>query len=93
MDPRILSVEPLANYYLKVSLSTGDERYFDCKPYLDRGVFKRLKDVDKFQQVYVAFGTVCWPGDLDIAPETVLDRATATGPAGPAPAPPVAELR
>lgn len=82
MDPRIQSVEPLANYFLKVTLSTGDQRYFDCKPYLERGVFTALKDIEKFQRVYVAFDTVCWPGDLDIAPETVLDRSSATFPLG-----------
>ncbi|MFH1076151.1 MAG: DUF2442 domain-containing protein [Pseudomonadota bacterium] len=26
-------------------------------------------------QAYVALDTVCWPGDLDIAPETLYDRS------------------
>lgn len=26
-------------------------------------------------QAFVALDTVCWPGDLDIAPETLYDRS------------------
>ena len=29
----------------------------------------------QFGQAYVAFDTVCWPGNLDIAPETLYDRS------------------
>ena len=39
------------------------------------GVFTRLKDPAKFRQAFVAFDTVCWPGDIDIAPETLYDRS------------------
>lgn len=26
------------------------------------------------KQAHVALDTVCWPGDLDIAPETLIDK-------------------
>jgi len=48
---------------------------FDARPYLDRGAFVRLQDVTQFKQAFVALDTVCWPGDLDIAPETLYDRS------------------
>ena len=71
----VTSVEVRENYHLELQFNTGETRLFAARPYLDRGVFQRLKDPALFQQAYVAFGTVCWPGNLDIAPETLYDRS------------------
>lgn len=60
---------------LQLWFSTGDHRLFDARPYLNRGVFARLQDVAFFKQAFVALDTVCWPGDLDVAPETLDDRS------------------
>jgi hypothetical protein len=50
---------------------------FDARPYLSKGAFTRLQNPALFKQAYVAFDTVCWPDELDIAPETLYDRSTA----------------
>jgi uncharacterized protein DUF2442 len=63
------------DFSLELVFSTGETRIFDARPYLDRGVFRRLKDPALFKEAYVAFDTVCWPGNLDIAPETLYDRS------------------
>ncbi|MDD2608161.1 MAG: DUF2442 domain-containing protein [Giesbergeria sp.] len=63
------------DFTLELWFNDGSHRLFDARPYLDRGVFTQLKDVSKFKQAYVALDTVCWPGDLDIAPETLYDRS------------------
>jgi hypothetical protein len=63
------------NYHLQLEFSTGEQRLFDARPYLEKGVFQQLKDPQKFAQAYVAFDTVCWPGNLDIAPETLYLRS------------------
>jgi hypothetical protein len=34
-----------------------------------------LQDIALFKQAFVSLDTVCWPGDLDIAPETLYDRS------------------
>lgn len=60
---------------IELVFSTGEARLFDVSPYLEKGGFKRLKDVSLFKQTYVAFDTVCWPGNLDIAPETLYDAS------------------
>lgn len=70
----VTSVETLEDYRLKVVFSTGDIKLFDVKPYLDRGIFSRLRDAALFGQAYVAYNTVCWPGNLDISPDTLFDR-------------------
>ena len=46
------------------------------KPYLEHGVFKELKDQRYFKRVGVAFGTVQWPNEQDISPETLYLEST-----------------
>ena len=72
----VIRVSPRDDYCLELWFNTGDHRLFDMRPYLDRGVFIQLQDLAHFRQAYVALDTVCWPGNLDIAPETLYDRST-----------------
>jgi hypothetical protein len=65
------------DFQLELMFDTGELKVFDVKPYLDKGVFQRLRDIKLFKQAYVGGGTVCWPQDLDIAPETLYDRSAA----------------
>jgi len=71
----VTKVHPRPDFQIELEFSTGEARLFDVRPYLDKGVFTRLKDISLFQQAYVAFDTVCWPGNLDIAPETLYDAS------------------
>lgn len=71
----VIQVHPRDDYMLELEFNTGERRIFDVRPYLERGVFSRLKDPAIFKQAYVAYDTVCWPGHLDIAPETLYDRS------------------
>lgn len=71
----IICVRAQDNFHLELKFNTGETRLFDARPYLEKGVFQRLKDPTLFKQAYVAFDTVCWPGNLDIAPETLYDRS------------------
>lgn len=71
----VIRVVPRSDFSLELWFSTGDHRLFDARPYLVRGEFRRLQDVALFKQAYLALDTVCWPGNLDIAPETLYDRS------------------
>ncbi len=71
----VIRVVPRDDYSLELWFNTGDHRLFDARPYLNRGVFTRLKNIALFKQAFVALDTVCWPGNLDIAPETLYDRS------------------
>ena len=72
----VVRVLPREDFQLELWFNTGEHRLFDAKPYLDKGIFQRLRNASLFQQAYIAFDTVCWPGELDIAPETLYDRST-----------------
>jgi hypothetical protein len=71
----VIKVSPKPDYHLELLFSTGEKKIFNARPYLEKGIFRQLKDNQAFNQAYVAFGTVCWPGNLDIAPETLYDRS------------------
>jgi hypothetical protein len=68
---KVETVEPLADYKLRIMLSDGRKGIFDMSPYLDRGVFRELKDQRYFRRVHVDYGTVVWPHEQDVAPETI----------------------
>lgn len=68
----VKTVQPLTDYRIYVEIENGHKGVFDMKPYLDRGVFRELKDVNYFNRVGIQFGAVTWPNEQDIAPETLL---------------------
>ena len=71
----VIRVVPRDDFTLELWFDTGDRRLFDARPYLNKGVFVQLQNLQRFKQAYVALDTVCWPGEIDIAPETLYDRS------------------
>ena len=71
----VTQVHVREDYHLELKFNTGETRIFDARPYLNKGTFHRLQDPALFRQAYVAFDTVCWPGNLDISPETLYDQS------------------
>jgi hypothetical protein len=71
----VIRVVANEQYQLEIEFSSGENRLFDALPYLSKGIFTRLLDKRLFMQAYVALDTVCWPGEIDIAPETLYDRS------------------
>ena len=74
---KVTRVNATDDYLLELTFSTGEQRVFDATPYLTKGVFVALQDKTKFRQAYIAFDTVCWPGNLDISPTTLYVRSRA----------------
>lgn len=68
---RVTSVKANDDFSLDLQFNDGSVKRFDAKPYLDYEVFRELKDLKYFKQVDIAFGTVQWPHEQDISPETL----------------------
>jgi hypothetical protein len=75
----IIAVNTKKGFKLELKFNTGEIKLFDATPYLEKGVFKKLKDEALFKQAFVAFDTVCWPNNLDISPETLYDKSVVLG--------------
>ena len=68
---RVTAVTANDDFSLNLKFSDGSVKRFDAKPYLEYEFFRELKDVNYFRQVRLAFGTVQWPHEQDISPETL----------------------
>lgn len=72
MNPFVKKVEPLDNYKLKLLFTNGDLKIFDVAPYLEKGVFRELKDSSYFKQVKVVSGAIEWPHEQDFSNDTLF---------------------
>ncbi|MEW6615422.1 MAG: DUF2442 domain-containing protein [Thermodesulfobacteriota bacterium] len=71
MNPRIKEVHPNDDYTLSIVFENDEERIFDVKPYLDKGIFTQLKDRRIFNSVKPFLGSIQWQNGLDFCPDTL----------------------
>jgi hypothetical protein len=88
MNPRVKSVEPLEGFRLRLEFTNGEIGVYDCRPLLEHGVFQELKDAEYFHQVKVFLGSVAWPHEQDICPDTLYLASDKGGFVTPHPQPP-----
>ena len=68
---RVIDAKANEDFSLDLKFDDGSMKRFDVTPYLNLGVFRELRDADYFKQVTIAFGTVQWPNEQDISPDTL----------------------
>jgi len=73
MNPRVKTVTPADNYRLHLTFTNGEQGIYDCSPLLDFGVFRELRNPVYFRQVHVLHGSVAWPHEQDICPDTLYE--------------------
>lgn len=69
----VVSVRPHPDFKLNLEFENGERRVFDMRPLLALKPWNRISNLNLFERVRVAYGTVVWPGGIDIAPETLYD--------------------
>lgn len=74
---RIKEVKPLENYEILIIFENGEKRVKDMKPYLEKGVFKKLKDKNFFKSVKLAYGTVTWGDEIDLCADSIYESSIA----------------
>lgn len=72
----IINIKALDNYILKIVLDNGDIKYFDVKPYLDKGCFKELKNIEVFKKVRIdeLQGAEWYYENLSLSKDTLLSK-------------------
>ncbi len=71
MNPRVKNVIPTDKYKLILTFTNDEQGIYDCSELLNFGVFKELRDINYFKQASVLHGTVTWPNEQDICPDTL----------------------
>lgn len=66
-----MKARPNEDFSLSVVFEDGVEGVLDMTPYLDFGVFKKIKDFEQFKRVRIALDTVEWECGVDLDPEFI----------------------
>ena len=72
----IVRVKALANYTLLLEFENGETRYFQMAAYINQKPWLSIKKDGLFDKAYIENGTVAWPGNIDIDPETLYELST-----------------
>ena len=73
MNPRVKTVVATESHTLEITFSNGEVGVYDCAPLLDFGVFKELREVSYFKRARAEGGTVVWPHEQDVCPDTLYE--------------------
>jgi hypothetical protein len=71
MNPRVINVSPNADHTVNLTFENGENKLFDVKPYLEIGIFQKLKDFKEFNSVKPFLGSIQWQGGQDFCPDTL----------------------
>ena len=73
---QVVAAEPLEGFRVLVSFENGVRGFFDCEYLTKDPYWAKLKSPAFFRQVRAECGTLCWPEDIDVAPESVWEDAS-----------------
>jgi len=71
MNPYVKSIQFKDDYCLLLTFENGEKRVFDLKPYFDKPIFARLKNIASFKTARVVSGAVEWQGEIDLSYDTL----------------------
>lgn len=75
MKPAVIEVLPKSGFLLELTFENGEIKMFDMNPYLNTGLFVKLKNEEVFNSVKVSFDTIQWANELDFDLEVLYDNS------------------
>lgn len=82
MPWRVAAVDALPGFRLQVRFVDGTEGTVDLTALVhspNAGVFRALADPVLFAKAFVEHGAVTWPGEIDLAPDSMYAAIKRTG--------------
>ena len=68
----VKKVKALDDFKLLLTFSNAETRVFDMSPYLNKGMFRELKNISLFTSVHISFDTIEWDNGADFDPEDLF---------------------
>ena len=73
----VIDFEILSDYKVKLVFENNEQKIFDVSKIYHQKPFEVLQDYHYFKQARIVYGTLSWPNEIDIAPETLYLGSTA----------------
>jgi len=74
---RAQTVQPLADFTVRVTFTDGTSRDIDLAPYLHGPIYEPIRrEAGLFRAVHVEFGALTWPNGADIDPDVLYHGGT-----------------
>ncbi|MEX1119193.1 MAG: DUF2442 domain-containing protein [Terrimicrobiaceae bacterium] len=78
---KILAADPLPNFCLRLKFSDGTDKVVDLSDLAGVGVFQAWLQPGLFERVSITqYGSLAWPEELDLCPDSLYLRATGQEP-------------
>ncbi len=74
---KIIAAEYVSNYTLRLIFSTGEVRLVDFIPMMQKGICRKLQDLDYFKSFRLDHFTVDWNDEIGFAPRYLYERGIA----------------
>jgi hypothetical protein len=78
----IEKIKTTNEFTIEITYENGELREFDMKPLLPLKPWTKLQNVALFHQAQIFYNTIIWPGEIDIAPETLYLDSKLISPSG-----------
>ena len=74
---RVVAAEYMRDYTLRLTFSTGEVRLVDFTPLMQKGICRKLQDLDYFKSFRLDPFTVDWNDEIGFAPRYLYERGMA----------------
>ena len=74
---RVTSAEYVRDYILKLTFNDGAVKLVDFTPLMQKGICRKLQDMDYFRNFTLDPFTVDWNNEIGFAPESLYERGFA----------------
>ena len=68
---KIENISILEDYKLKIIFEDNVNKIFNLEPYLNKGIFSELKDIEYLKQVKNNKTYISWPNEQDLSSDTL----------------------